>query len=50
MGCGRTLDEIIRWGDAEDTERLEILDRCRERKAGMKKSWPYDDSAERGAR
>ena len=31
-GCWRTLDEIARWGGASDAERLEILDRLRERR------------------
>jgi len=25
IGCGRTLDEIVLWGDAEDKQRLQIL-------------------------
>ncbi len=25
MGCGRTVTEIIRWGDASNKEKLEIL-------------------------
>ncbi|HHJ35614.1 MAG TPA: DUF1289 domain-containing protein [Gammaproteobacteria bacterium] len=25
IGCGRTVEEIIRWGDAGDTEKLSIL-------------------------
>jgi len=25
LGCGRTIDEIIRWGDANDTEKILIL-------------------------
>lgn len=25
LGCGRTVDEIIRWGDASEDEKLEIL-------------------------
>ena len=25
LGCGRTVEEIIRWGDAEDNEKLKIL-------------------------
>jgi predicted Fe-S protein YdhL (DUF1289 family) len=27
LGCGRTIDEIIRWGDANDTEKILILKR-----------------------
>lgn len=43
MGCGRTLDEIMRWGDAQDKERLEILECSKERLKGMKKIWPFDE-------
>jgi predicted Fe-S protein YdhL (DUF1289 family) len=25
MGCGRSIDEILRWNEASDTEREEIL-------------------------
>jgi predicted Fe-S protein YdhL (DUF1289 family) len=25
LGCGRTLDEIVLWGDADDAQRLQIL-------------------------
>ena len=25
MGCGRSMDEILRWNEASDTEREEIL-------------------------
>lgn len=25
LGCGRAVEEIIRWGDAEDDEKLGIL-------------------------
>ena len=33
LGCGRTVDEIIRWGDASDDEKLEILADARIRRA-----------------
>jgi predicted Fe-S protein YdhL (DUF1289 family) len=46
MGCGRTLDEITRWSDAEDAERTEILGRARKRMDSMRKRWPSDDAAE----
>ena len=46
MGCGRSLDEIIRWGSAEDAERVEILRRAKKRVKSMRKHWPYDDGAE----
>lgn len=42
LGCGRTVEEIIRWGDAEDNEKLEILKfskkRIVERKVAKKSS------------
>jgi len=25
LGCGRSIEEIIRWGDAVDKEKLKIL-------------------------
>lgn len=25
MGCGRTLAEIVRWAQADDTEKAEIV-------------------------
>ena len=25
LGCGRSIEEIIRWGDADDKEKLQIL-------------------------
>lgn len=31
MGCGRTLEEIVRWSQATDAEKTEILKRCRAR-------------------
>jgi predicted Fe-S protein YdhL (DUF1289 family) len=27
LGCGRTLDEIARWANASETEKLAILER-----------------------
>ena len=33
LGCGRTVDEITRWGDAEDVEKKGILKAARKRKA-----------------
>jgi uncharacterized protein len=27
LGCGRTLDEIGRWANASETEKLAILER-----------------------
>jgi len=37
-GCGRTLDEIARWGGMSDAERDEIMDRL----AGRKADWYFD--------
>ena len=31
MGCGRSLEEIIRWSNATDSEKKEILARSRAR-------------------
>jgi predicted Fe-S protein YdhL (DUF1289 family) len=31
MGCGRALQEIVRWGTASDADKTEILARSRER-------------------
>jgi len=31
MGCGRSLEEIIRWSTASDSEKQEILARSRAR-------------------
>ena len=45
MGCGRKLEEIIRWGDADDKERLEILERSQQRVQEMRKRWPHDNGA-----
>jgi uncharacterized protein len=33
LGCGRSLDEIRVWSEADDTERLRILDRAAARRA-----------------
>ena len=32
LGCGRTVSEIIRWGDASEKEKLEILSVSAKRK------------------
>ena len=31
LGCHRTVEEIIRWGEASDKEKLEILDNAKQR-------------------
>ena len=33
MGCGRSLDEIRVWGEADDTQRQGILERAAARRA-----------------
>ena len=33
MGCGRTLDEIARWGQMSDAERERIMAQLPERRA-----------------
>lgn len=39
IGCGRTVDEIIRWGDADDKEKLVIIMAAKKRNANRKTSW-----------
>ena len=39
LGCGRTVDEIIRWGDASEDEKLEILAASKKRKEKRAKSF-----------
>ena len=34
MGCGRSIDEILRWNEASDTEREEILRSAELRRRG----------------
>jgi hypothetical protein len=29
LGCYRSISEIMRWSEASDEEKLEILSRCR---------------------
>ena len=31
LGCDRTIDEIIRWGDANDKEKLLMLEKAKKR-------------------
>ena len=33
LGCGRALDEIVRWGSASDDDKRAILERSRARVA-----------------
>jgi predicted Fe-S protein YdhL (DUF1289 family) len=39
IGCGRTVDEIIRWSDAANKEKLEILVAAKKRRADRKATW-----------
>jgi predicted Fe-S protein YdhL (DUF1289 family) len=32
LGCHRSLREICDWSDASDAERLEVLERCAQRR------------------
>ncbi|MGI9508099.1 MAG: DUF1289 domain-containing protein [Geminicoccaceae bacterium] len=32
LGCMRTREEVVRWPHADETERLQILQRLRERR------------------
>jgi len=32
IGCGRTVEEIVRWGDADDEEKRKILAAAKKRK------------------
>lgn len=36
LGCWRSIEEILRWGNADDKEREEILQRVRVRKDNLK--------------
>ena len=33
IGCGRTVQEIVRWGDADDEEKRKILKSAQARRA-----------------
>ena len=32
IGCKRTKEEIARWRDMEDEEKLQVIDNCNKRK------------------
>jgi len=36
IGCGRTIEEIVHWGDAPDAEKADILKVAKKRKAERK--------------
>jgi uncharacterized protein len=38
IGCGRTVDEIIRWGDVDDAEKQRILIVANKRKENREKN------------
>lgn len=43
MGCGRTLDEIRAWGEADDASRTRILELAAGRRAkrdARQRPWP----------
>ncbi len=40
IGCGRMVDEIIRWGDSDDKEKLLILENVEKRMALQKSNKP----------
>ena len=33
LGCGRSIEEIVYWGDADDKEKLQILKVSKKRMA-----------------
>jgi len=35
IGCGRTIKEIIRWGNVSDKEKQQILVSAEKRKSGV---------------
>ena len=39
IGCGRTVDEIIRWSDADNKEKSEVLEAAKNRRADRKAIW-----------
>lgn len=39
LGCNRTIDEILRWGDASDEEKIQVLLKADNRKAERKKKF-----------
>lgn len=46
LGCGRSLDEIRIWSEADDAERLRILDRAaarRAERAARQRAWQTGD-------
>jgi predicted Fe-S protein YdhL (DUF1289 family) len=44
LGCGRSLQEILRWNEAGDEERRTVLENCRRRleARAAKRIWGWD--------
>ena len=40
LGCNRSIEEIIRWGESGDEERLAILEKAKERLAERLEKYP----------
>ncbi len=40
LGCGRSLDEIARWGEIGEAERLTVMAKARARLAGATPNQP----------
>ncbi|AEP30762.1 hypothetical protein GNIT_2665 [Glaciecola nitratireducens FR1064] len=38
MGCKRSIDEILAWGNANSAERLIILEQAEKRRSGQSQS------------
>lgn len=36
VGCGRTLDEIVRWGGTDDSDREGVMAQLPERMRGLR--------------
>lgn len=39
LGCGRTVKEVVRWGGADDKEKLQILNASKKRMQEREKKW-----------
>ncbi|MGH8378660.1 MAG: DUF1289 domain-containing protein [Gammaproteobacteria bacterium] len=46
IGCGRSLDEIRRWSEMPEQERLETLRLADERREARRRRYPYAISKE----
>ena len=45
LGCGRSLDEIVSWSTADDSEKRAILNRSRLRAAERRREFPRELSS-----